>query len=97
VLKTLSAPVVVQTFPGGTVDPGFTVTIVGSLADGTPFAQTFEADEDGSVEVDLEPGRYVGQVSKLGVSSLPSDELVLEVPTTVSISVPDVAAKATFA
>lgn len=95
-LKVLSAPTVERAFPGDTQDLDFTMTITGTLADGTPFAETF-TDLDASAEVDLAPGRYVGVVSKLGVSSLPSDELVIDVPTTVTLSVPDDTAKAAFA
>lgn len=96
VTKTLSTATVVQDFPGGTVDPGYTFTIVGTLADGTPFAVTVNG-ADPSIELDLEAGTYVGTVSKLGVNSLPSEPLTIEAPVTVSITVPDAAQAAVFA
>lgn len=95
-LKVLSAPTALRDFPGDTVDTPFLMTITGNLADGTPFAQSFD-DDDASTEVDLQPGTYVGVVSKLGVSSLPSAPLTIDVPTTVTLSVPDPAQPATFA
>lgn len=87
----LSAPVVDQTFPAGTEDPGFTYTVTGALADGTPFnlAQT-------TGTFDLAPGTYTGVVSKLGVSSLPSGATVVTAPATVTLSVPDAGQAATL-
>lgn len=65
---TLAAAVVNKDFPGDTLDPGFTFTLTGTLADGTPFAET-DFGTDPTLTVDLQPGTYVGVVSKLGISS----------------------------
>lgn len=88
-MQTLSASVVDREFPAGTVDPGFTFTITGTLADGTPFS-TETTGSSPTATVSLEPGTYIGTVSKLGVSSQPSAPLtVTGTPTTVTLSVPD--------
>jgi hypothetical protein len=95
--KTLSAPLVTQTFPAGTVDPGFTFTVTGTLADGvTPFTGTV-TNPSSSVSFDLPPGTFTGVVSKLGVSSAPTEPLTLAAPVLVTLSVPDTTQKATFA
>lgn len=93
---TLSAAVVNQDFPGATVDPGFTFTVTGTLVDGTPFAET-DFGNDPTLAFDLAPGTYVGQVSKLGISSQPSAPFTISVPTTVTLSVPDATQAATLA
>jgi len=87
-MATLSAAVIDTTFPEGTVDPGFTFTVTGSLADGTPFSAS-KTDTTNTASFDLAPGTYTGTVSKLGVSSLPSVPLVIAVPVTVTLSAPD--------
>ncbi len=89
---TLSAATVQQTFPAGTVDPGFTYTVTGVLADGTtPFSQT-----NSSGSFDLAAGTYVGTVSKLGFTSLPSSPLTVTGPVTVTLDVPDATQAAVF-
>jgi hypothetical protein len=92
VIKTLSAPTQTQTFPAGTTDPGFTYTVTGLLADGTtPFNQT-----NSSGSFDLDPGTYVGTVSKLGFTSAPSAPLTISIPTPVTLDVPDPTQAAVF-
>jgi hypothetical protein len=97
---TLSTPVVAQSFPGGTVDTPFSFVVTGILADGvTPFADT-EVGPDvstASFTFNLQPGTYTGVVTKLGISCLASGPLVITVPTTVTLSVPDATKQATFA
>ncbi len=89
---TLSAPTQVQTFPAGTTDPGFTYTVTGVLADGTtPFSAS-----NSSGSFDLNAGTYVGTVSKLGFTSLPSSPLTVTEPATVQLDVPDPAQAAVF-
>jgi hypothetical protein len=92
----LACPVVAQAFPEGTTDPGFTFTITGTLADGAPF-QTSGTSAEPTLSFDLQPGTYTGVVSKLGVSSLPSGQLVIAAPVTVTLSVPDASQPATLA
>jgi hypothetical protein len=89
--KTLSAPTQVQTFPAGTTDPGFTYTVTGTLATGAPFSQT-----NSSGSFDLDPGTYVGTVSKLGFTSQSSAPLVISIPTPVTLDVPDPTQAAVF-
>ncbi len=93
---TLSASVVDKEFPGGTVDPGFTFVVTGTLADGTPFA-TSASDTAPSHGFTLDPGTYTGTVSKLGFTSQPSAPFVVTAPVTVTLSVPDDTQAATFA
>lgn len=93
---TLSAPTVDQQFPAGTVDPGYTFTVTGTLEDGTAFSAS-TANQLPSATFDLQPGTYTGTVSKLGVTSLPSAPLVVTVPTTVTLTVPDPAQAALLA
>lgn len=95
---TLAAPVVSQDFPGTTVDTPFSFVLSGTLADGTPFADT-EVGQDNvtaTFTFDLQPGTYTGVTTKLGVSSQPSAALTLSVPTTVTLSVPDASQAATL-
>ena len=93
--NTLSAHTILNDFPAGTVDPGYTFTITGTLADGTPFS-TSSQGTDPSAQFDLQPGTYTGVVSKLGVASLPSDPLTVKAPTTVTLTVPDPAQPASL-
>lgn len=94
--KNLSCPMTTVPVPVGTVDPGFTFTVTGTLADGTAFSQT-QTSAETFVGFDLQPGTYVGVVSKLTFSSMPSVPLVVTVPTTISLTVPDVSQAAFFA
>lgn len=89
-------PVVQQAFPEGTVDPGFTVTISGTLADGTPFAIADVVQGDAATyTVDLQPGTYVGSFSKLGFSCQPSDPFTITAPVQLLLLIPQGDAKAT--
>ncbi len=92
---SLSAAVVDKEFPEGTVDPGFTFTITGTLADGTSFS-TSASDTVPSHPFTLEPGTYVGTVSKLGFASQPSTPFIVSVPGTITLSVPDETQAALF-
>ena len=96
---TLSAPVVSMDFPGDTVDTPFSFVVTGTLADGSPFADTEVGPDNAtaSFSFDLQPGTYTGVVTKLGVSSQPSAPLTISVPTTVTLSVPDAGQAATLA
>jgi hypothetical protein len=94
-MQTLSASVVKQDFPAGTVDPGYTFTVEGTLADGTAFSTTSSGTSP-SATFDLAPGTYTGIVSKLKVSSLPSAPLTVTAPVTVTLEVPDATAAAAF-
>lgn len=87
----LSAPVVDQAFPEGTADPGFSYTVTGTLLDGTSFSLTQAVGT-----FDLAPGIYTGFVSKLGFKSQPSAQYQVDVPLTVTISVPDATQPATL-
>lgn len=87
----LSALAVTQDFPAETVDPGFLYTVTGTLADGTPFSSALT-----SGSFDLAPGTYTGTVSKLGISSLESDPLVVPTGGMVTLQVPDATQKATL-
>lgn len=93
---TLSTPVVDLVFPAGTVDTPFTFAITGTTADGQPF--TGGSDSPGpSEEFDLPAGTFTLVVTKNGVSSLPSDPFSIDVPTTVTLSMPDATQKASIA
>jgi len=93
-MQTLSASVVKKDFPAGTVDTDFSFTINGTLlADGSAFTAT-STSKTPTATFDLAPGSYIGVVSKLGVSSLPSAVLVVTAPTTVTLEVPDATAPA---
>lgn len=94
--ETLSCQVIPQVFPEGTVDPGFTFVVTGTLADGTtPFSQS-QTSTAPSASFDLPPGTFTGTVSKLGVTSQTSLPLVVAAPVTITLSVPDPAQAATF-
>lgn len=93
---TLSAPTTSKSFPAGTVDPGYTFSITGTQADGTPFSATTTGPSP-TLTVDLPDGTYTGTVSKLSEMSQPSDPLTVGGGATVTLTVPDVAGKATLA
>lgn len=94
--KRISVPLVSQAFAAGTTDPGFTVVIVGTLADGSSYSNsTVISSLDQPVEVPVGTG-FVATVSKLGFSSQPSDPFdVVEVPAQITLSVPDATTKPT--
>ncbi len=95
-MQTLSCSVIGQVFPGGTVDPGFTFIVTGTLADGTVFS-TSSTGISPTASFDLAPGTYTGAVSKLGITSLLSDPLTIVAPASVTLSVPDATMKAALA
>lgn len=93
---TLSAPVVELVFPADTLDTPFTFAITGTTADGQPFTAGSESPGP-SEEFDLPSGTFTLVVSKNGISSLESDPFTVDVPTTVTLSVPDATQKASIA
>ena len=93
--KTLTCQTTGVPFPEGTIDPGFTFTVTGTLPDGAPFSSSITSQAS-SEAFDLGPGTYTGTVSKLGFSSLPSAALVITVPVTITLSVPDATQAASF-
>lgn len=95
-LKILSCPLVVQTFPAGTVEEAFVATVSGTAADGTAFSQSFSSASI-TVSADLPAGTYSYVISKNGISSLVSDSFTVTVdtgPVTISLTVPDPTQKA---
>ena len=92
----LAVATVLATFPIGTADTPWEFHVTGTKADGTAYGGGVESAST-SASIDLEPGTYTLTVVKNGVSSLASDPFVVTVPTTVELSVPDAAAKATIA
>jgi hypothetical protein len=94
-VKSISCALIAQAFPAETVDPGFTVTVVGTLADGSPFSDSKNTSAL-PFSYDFPAGTFQVIVSKLGAASQPSAPTTFDVPTTVSISVPDVAQAATI-
>lgn len=95
-IKAISCALVAAAFPADTVDPGFTVTVVGTLADGSPFSDSKNASSL-PFAYDFPAGTFQVIVSKLGAASQPSEQTVFTAPTTVSISVPDATQAATIA
>ena len=95
----IAATLVAATFPADTVDPGFTVSVIGTAADGSSYSDSKSASSL-PFSYDFPAGTFQVIVSKLGSASQPSDPVTFGVPTTVSttvsISVPDVAQKATI-
>lgn len=95
--KSISVPLVKQAFSAGTVDPGFTVVIVGTLHDGSPYSNsTVIPSLDQPIEVPVGTG-FVATVSKFGFSSQASDPFdVADEPILVTLLVPDSSAKPTI-
>lgn len=87
-IKSISCALIAQAFPADTVDPGFTITVVGTLADGSPFSDS-KSSTALPFSYDFPAGTFQAIVSKLGAASQPSAPATFDVPTTVSISVPD--------
>lgn len=95
-VKSISCALVAATFPSDTVDPGFTVSVIGTLADGSSFSDS-KSTSSLPFSYDFQAGTFQVIVSKLGSASQPSEPTTFDAPTTVSISVPDVAQAATIA
>jgi hypothetical protein len=90
---TLSTPTTTAVFPIGTLDTDWTFSVSGTLADGSAYSNVFTSAAP-SMSAALPEGATVTLVvSKNGVSSLPSDPLVVPL-TTVTLSVPDATQKA---
>lgn len=94
-IKSISAPLVAATFPADTVDPGFTISVIGTLADGSSFSDS-KTTSTLPFSYDFQPGTFQVIVSKLGSASQPSAATTFDAPTTVSISVPNAAQPATI-
>lgn len=94
-VKSISAPLVAATFPADTVDPGFTVSVIGTLADGSSFSDS-KSTSALPFSYDFPAGTFQVIVSKLGSASQPSAPTTFDVPTTISISVPDATQAATI-
>lgn len=95
-IKSIACALVAATFPADTVDPGFTVTVIGTLADGTPFSDS-KATPALPFDYDFPAGTFQVIVAKLGQASQASLPATFTTPTTVSISVPDATQAATIA
>lgn len=95
-VKSINASVVDKIFPADTVDPGFTISVIGTNADGSSFSDS-KVTSSLPFSYDFPAGTFQVIVSKLGVASQASDPVTFDVPTTVTLSVPDVTAKATVA
>ena len=92
----LSTPAAVAVFPAGTADTAWAFSLVGTLADGSAYANSFDSALP-SMQAALPEGATVTlTVTKNGISSLPSDPFTVAV-TTVTLSVPDATQKATIA
>lgn len=94
-IKSIACALVAATFPAETVDPGFTVSVIGTLADGSSFSDS-KATPALPFSYDFQPGTFQVIVSKLGSASQPSAPATFTAPTTVSISVPDATQAATI-
>lgn len=88
-IKSITCSLVTSAmFPAGTVDPGFTVSVIGTLADGSSFSDS-KSTSTLPFSYDFPAGTFQVIVSKLGSASQPSEPVTFDVPTTVSIIVPD--------
>ena len=94
-MSTLTCPLVSQSFPAGTTEESFVFHITGQLADGTPFTDS-QSSTSATLSYTFSPGTFAVFVTKNGSSSLPSDLYTVSAPTTVTLSVPDPAQKATI-
>lgn len=94
-VKSISAPLVAAVFPADTVDPGFTVSVIGTNADGSAYSDSKNATSL-PFSYDFPPGTFQVIVSKLGSASQPSEPMTFAAPTTVSIEVPDATQAATI-
>lgn len=91
----LATPTVDLAFPVGTIETPFTFSVSGTTADGQPFTAGSESSGP-SEEFDLPAGTFTLVVTKNGISSLESDAFTVDVPTTVTLSVPDATQKASI-
>lgn len=95
-VKSIACALVAATFPSDTVDPGFTVSVIGTAADGSAFSDSKNTPAL-PFDYDFPAGTFQVIVSKLGSASQPSAPMTFGAPTTVSISVPDATQAATIA
>lgn len=94
--QILSTPTAQVAFPADTADTPWTFVVTGTNADGSAFSLSHD-NSAASLQADLPVGTgFVLVVSKNGISSLPSDSFDVSVPTTVMLTVPDAAQKATI-
>lgn len=94
-MPTLSTPTAQAVFPAGTKDTAWTFAVTGTLADGSGFSSSDDADKPTLVK-DLPPGTFTLVVTKNGISSLASDPFSWD-GGPVTLSVPDAAQKAVIA
>lgn len=95
-IKSIGCPLIAATFPADTIDPGFTISVIGTLADGSAFSDS-KSTSSLPFSYDFPAGTFQVIVSKLGSASQPSEQMTFAAPATVSISVPDATQAATLA
>jgi len=93
--RLIACALVAATFPAETIDPGFTVSVIGTTADGAAFSDS-KSTSSLPFNYDFPAGTFQVIVSKLGQASQPSAPETFTVPTTVTISVPDATQAATI-